>query len=107
MRSIFSAVLFMINQSIWRQSLATCGDNNRNMRFISAAVRLVEIYSNSKRKCKVQCWERGRIKDRRTLKFCVAGVREDMFYATRKVRFQPVNEENPGKVPNTIVLSFI
>lgn len=60
MLSIFGAVLFMINQSIWRQSLATCGDNNRNMRFISAAVRFVEIYSNSERKCKVQCWERGK-----------------------------------------------
>lgn len=38
------------------------------------------------------------IEDRRALKFCVAGVREDMLYATRKVRFQAVNEEDPGKV---------
>lgn len=50
---------------------------------------------------------KGEIKDRCTLKFCVAGVREDMFYATRKVRFQPVNEEDPGKVRNTVVLSFM
>lgn len=47
------------------------------------------------------------IEDWRALKFCVAGVREDMFYATRKVRFQPVNEEDLGKVPNTVVLSFM
>lgn len=49
----------------------------------------------------------GEIKDRRTLKSCVAGVRADMFHATRKVRFQPVNEEDLGKVPNAVILSFM
>lgn len=49
---------------------------------------------------------KGEIKDRRALRFCVAGVIEDVFYATWKYRFQPVNEEDLGKVPNTVVSGF-
>lgn len=71
------------------------------MPLISPTVGLAEIYLNGERKCKIQCCECGRAPT-----FCVAGVREDIFYATQKDIFQTVNEEDLGKVPNTLVLGF-
>lgn len=50
---------------------------------------------------------KGGNKDRHAPKFCVAAVRKDIFYATQKDIFQPVNEKDLGKVANTVVSGFL